>query len=138
MPLTRNRFWLGSQRKSARRRQVSWAWAEITPRPSRSSAISLSLSSACVIASARNALDVGAAGGELLLQPLEAAIEVINAIDRRFALGGERGDHQRNGCAQIGRHNRGAEQLVDALDDRRIAVELDAGAEPRELLDVHE
>ena len=40
--------------------------------------------------SALQPLDVGAAGGELLLEPLVAAVEVIDAVDRRVALGGER------------------------------------------------
>ena len=75
---------------------------------------------------------------ELLLQPLEAAIEVIDAVDHRFAFGRQRGDHQRDRGAQIGRHHRRAAQLLDALDDRRVAVEPDVRAEPRQFLHVHE
>ena len=35
---------------------------------------------------AREPRDVGAAGAELLFQPLEAAVEVVDAIDDRLAL----------------------------------------------------
>ena len=38
----------------------------------------------------RNALDRGAAAGELVLEPLEAAVEVIDAVDHGLALGRER------------------------------------------------
>ena len=56
----------------------------------------------------------------------------------RFAFGGERGDHQRNRGAQIGRHHRRALELGDAFDDGAVAFEPDMGAEPRQLLHVHE
>src|SRR5580658_6134268 len=49
-----------------------------------------------------------AAAAELVLQPLEAAIEVIDAVDDGFAFGGERGDDQRDRRAQVGRHHRRA------------------------------
>src|SRR3981189_1803795 len=43
-----------------------------------------------------DALDGGAAGGELVLQPLEAAVEVIDAIDHGLAFSRERGDDERD------------------------------------------
>ena len=43
----------------------------------------------------RSRLDLGAAGGELLLEPLVAAVEVVDAVDDRLALGGEPGEDQR-------------------------------------------
>ena len=73
-----------------------------------------------------DALDRGAAGGELVLQPLEAAVEVIDAVDHGLALGGERGDDERHRGAQIGRHHRRALEPLDALDGRGLAVELDS------------
>jgi hypothetical protein len=44
--------------------------------------------------SSADALDLAAAAGELVLQPLEAAVEMIDAVDHGLALGGERADHQ--------------------------------------------
>ena len=46
------------------------------------------------LALARKPFDMGAAVAELLLDALEAAVEVIDAADHRFALGGEAGDDQ--------------------------------------------
>ena len=43
-----------------------------------------------------DALDFGAAAAQLLLQPLEAAIEMIDAVDRRLAARGERGNDKRD------------------------------------------
>ncbi len=88
--------------------------------------------------SAADALDRGAAGGELVLQPLEAAVEVIDAVDHGLAFRRERGDHERDRGAQVGRHDRRALEHVDTFDGRALAVELDAGAKPRQLLHVHE
>jgi hypothetical protein len=39
---------------------------------------------------------------------------------------------------QVGRHHGRAGQAGDAVDDRGVAVDLDAGAEPHQLVDVHE
>ena len=39
--------------------------------------------------SAGEPLDVGAAAGELFLEPLEAAIEMIDAVDHGLAVGHE-------------------------------------------------
>lgn len=84
------------------------------------------------IRSAADALDIRAAG-RLLLQPLKAAIQMIDAVDHRFAFGRERGDHQRHRGA--GRSpspaRRGSRR---ALDRRRLAVQRDARAEPGQLL----
>ena len=85
-----------------------------------------------------DAFDRRAAAGELVLEPLEAAVEMIDAVDHGLALGRERGDHQRHRGAQIGRHHRRALQALDALDGRGLAVEMDAGAEPRQFLHMHE
>jgi hypothetical protein len=40
--------------------------------------------------------DLRAAGGELLLEPLIAAVEVIDAVDGGLALGGKAGQDQRH------------------------------------------
>src|ERR1700722_9395534 len=109
----------------------------MTPRPSRSSAISLS-ACARAIALTRDARDVGAAGAELLFQSLEAAVEVVDAIDDRLPFRRKAGDNERNRGAQVGRHHWRAAQAFDAADHGRVAVELDVSAEASELLDVHE
>src|SRR5581483_3326331 len=88
--------------------------------------------------SAADALDRGAAGAELVLEALEAAVEMIDAVHHRLAFGGERGDDQRHRGAQIRRHHRRALQLLDALDGGGLAIEMNARAEPRQLLHVHE
>ena len=49
---------------------------------------------------ARKPLDMGAALAELLLDALEAAVEVIDPADHGFALGGKPGDDQRHRSAQ--------------------------------------
>ena len=79
-----------------------------------------------------------AAGVELVFQALEAAVEVIDAVDHGLAFRRQRGDHQRHRGAQVGRHHRRALELAAALDGGGLAVELDAGAEPRQLLHMHE
>src|SRR5215813_3941003 len=50
-------------------------------------------------------LDPRAQGLELLLQRLVATIEVIHARDLRVAAGGEPGQHERSGGAQVGGHH---------------------------------
>src|SRR5499433_4022297 len=87
---------------------------------------------------AADALDRGAAGRELILQPLEAAVEVIDAVDDGLALGRQRGDDERDRSAQIGGHHRRALERAYTLDGGAFAVELDVGAEPHQLLHVHE
>src|SRR5260221_8955422 len=108
----------------------------MTPRPSRSSAISLSACARPAIALARKRGDVGAAGAELLSQPLEAAVEVIDAIDDRLPFRRKTCDDERNGGAEVGRHHGRAAQALDAADHGRVAVELDLRAEAGELLDM--
>src|SRR5262249_6042183 len=87
--------------------RASCTWAEITERSSASRAISLSraaidLTSKTLVA---DALDRSAAGRQLFLQPLEAAVEMIDAVDHGLAFGGKPGDDQRYRGAQIGRHD---------------------------------
>src|SRR5262245_15989131 len=88
--------------------------------------------------SAADPLDGRAAGGELVLQPLEAAVEMVDPIDHGLAFGGKGGDHQRHRGAQIGGHHRRALEPLDSGDGGALAVELDARAEPCQLLHVHE
>src|SRR5690348_11007216 len=87
---------------------------------------------------AADAGDVGAAAGELVFQPLEAAVEVVDAVDHGLALGRKAGDDQRDRRAQIGRHHGRAPQPFDAFDRRGFAVKVNARPEPGELLHVHE
>src|SRR5262249_39087179 len=75
---------------------------------------------------------------ELVLDPLEAAVEMVDAVDHGLALGGETGDDQRHRGAEVGRHHLGAPEPVDAGDGGDLAIEMDVSAEPGELLHVHE
>src|SRR5437763_5163894 len=77
-----------------------------------------------------DALDRGAAGRELVLQPLEAAVEVVDAVDHGLALGRERGDDERDRGAQIGGHVRRALELALAFDGGAFAIEMDMRAQP--------
>src|SRR5262249_30693440 len=88
--------------------------------------------------SAADPLDRRAAGGELVLQPLEAAVEMVDPVDHGLAFGGESGNHQRDRGTQIGGHHRRALEPLDPGDGGTFAVELDARAEPGEFLHVHE
>src|SRR5258708_34902864 len=65
-------------------------------------------------------LAVGTAGGALLLEPLVATGEVIGAIDRGAAYGGESRDGMRHRVAQIGRHHPGDELPRHPLQPRRL------------------
>src|SRR6202140_2683811 len=83
------------------------------------------------------AMNARAERGELFLDPLVTAIEVVDAIDDRLSFRDQSGDDEARGCAQIGRHDRGAGERAHALDDRRIAFDLDVGAETLQFLHVH-
>ena len=71
-------------------------------------------------------LDVGADGAQLGFHPVVAAVEVVDALDQRLALGDEAGDHQAGRGAQVGRHHGRARQPRHAVHDRGVAVDLDA------------
>src|SRR5437762_8181393 len=81
-------------------------------------------------ASTAEPFDGGAAGGKLVFQPLEATIEMIDAIDHGLAFGSQRSNHQRDGGTQIGRHDRRPFERVNSLNGGALATELDARAEP--------
>src|SRR5215831_4509922 len=85
-----------------------------------------------------DALDGGAAGRELVLEPLEAAVEMIDAVDDGLALGRKRRNDERDRGTQIGGHDRRALERAHALDGGALAVELDMRSEPHQLLHVHE
>src|SRR5437870_4378319 len=79
------------------------------------------LTQRCVLHRVRDTLsaetfDGGAAGGKLVFEPLEAAVEMIDAVDHGLAFGSQRGNHQRDGGAQIGGHDRRSFECVDPLD----------------------
>src|SRR3954468_3588127 len=86
----------------------SWIAAEMTPRSSASSAESLSLPvmvpavrrgarrRRANLSSSLQPLDLGTAGGELLLQPLVAAVEVVDAVQGRLARRRKACDRQRH------------------------------------------
>src|SRR5438034_4150081 len=74
--------------------------------------------------------DARAAGRQLLLDPLIAAVEMIDAVDDRLAAGDETRDDQRYRSAQIGRHDRRAGQPGHAAYQGGGAVDIDVGAHP--------
>src|SRR5574343_1401483 len=80
----------------------------------------------------------GAKARQLFLDPLVTAVEVVNAVDQRFALGDQGGDDQRSRGAQVGGHHGGAFQAIDAADDDVVALDLDVGPEAHQFVDVHE
>src|SRR3954468_22994596 len=84
----------------------------------------------------RDSLDRRAAGKKLVLQPLEAAVEMVDAVDHRLAFRRKPRNEERDGRPQIGRHPRRAGKLLDAVDRSGVAVEMDPGAEPRQFLHV--
>src|SRR5450830_638909 len=85
-----------------------------------------------------NPLDAGTELGQLLLDALVAAVQVVDALDHGFPLGHQPGDHQAGGGPQIGRHHRGAVELRHAFDYRRVSGDLDVGAHALQLERVHE
>src|SRR3954454_15403862 len=111
----------------------------MTARSSASRAISLSR--AVTIRSSNSvadALDRGAAGRQLFLEPLEAAVQVIDAVDHGLAFSGQSRNHQRYRSAQVRRHHVRAPQFRDPVNGGGFAVEMNTGAEPRQFLHVHE
>src|SRR5258705_11457317 len=140
MPIT-SRFSCCRQMMSEAWTRASWTCAEITARSSASSAISLSgefIRCNTREISVADALDRRAASRQFLLQPLKAAVEMIDAVDHGLAFGGEPCDYQRHRGAQIGRHHGRAARCCGAVDGRGLAVERDFSAEPRQLLHMHE
>src|ERR1700722_6309540 len=119
--------------------RASWMCAEMTARSSASSAINLSWAvTACTSNLSADALDGGAAGRQFVLKPLETSVEMIDAVDHGLAFRGKPCDHQRHRCPQVGRHDRRAAQLGNALDGGGLAVETNPRAEPRQFLHMHE
>src|SRR5712692_1851260 len=88
--------------------------------------------------SSMNPLDARAELRELLLDALVAAIEVIDSIDPRFALGNQTRDDEARRRAQVGRHDGCALQLADSAHDRRISRDLDVGAQALHFQGMHE
>ena len=62
-----------------------------------------------------DALDVRAELAQFFVEMLVAAIDVIDAADLGDAVGFQSREDQRGGGAQIARHDRCAEELIDAL-----------------------
>src|SRR5260370_1138483 len=107
-----------------------WIWIQ-TWMPATSAGMTM-------MGSAGQPLDRRAAASELFLQPLETTVEVVDAIDDGFALGGQRRDHQRHRGPQVRCHDRRTLELRDAFNGGALAVEMDARTKPRQLADMHE
>src|SRR5690606_24944436 len=85
----------------------------------------------------RYALYVGAQRAQFLFHAFVAAIQVIDAIYGGLALGGQAGDHQAGGGAQVRRHDGGARERFHPGDHGGIAFDIDACAHAREFGRVH-
>src|SRR6188472_318704 len=70
---------------------------------------------------------------ELVFQPFEAAVEMIDPIHYGLALGCQSRDHERHRGAEIGRHYRCAAQAIHALDGGLLTVQRNSRAEPCQL-----
>ena len=86
----------------------------------------------------RNPFDVGAEGAQLRLHPVVTAVQMVDAVDHGLSVGDQAGDHQAGRCAQIGRHDAGAGELLDTLHHRSASVDLDLRAQAHQFVDVHE
>src|SRR4051812_35470517 len=84
------------------------------------------------------ASDAGAQLAQALLDVLVAAVQVVDAIDDRLALGHEPGDDEARRGAQVGGHHGRAGKPVHAVDHGRVSLSLDARAQAAQLLHVHE
>jgi hypothetical protein len=73
-----------------------------------------------------------------LLDLLVAAVDVVDAVDPRRALGDQRCQNEGRRRAQVARHDGRALQLAHALDDGRRAFLADAAAHAVQLTDVQE
>lgn len=82
--------------------------------------------------------DIEAAGAQLVFHPLETAIQVIDAADRRLTFGHKTGDDQRHGGAKVRRHDRRALQPLDAAHHGLACMDGDVRAQARQFRRVHE
>src|SRR5215467_12760788 len=79
-----------------------------------------------------------AAAHEFFLEPLKAAIEMIDAVDHGLALRCKGGNHKRHRGTEVSRHHRRALEAINALDRSGLTVKLNARAKARKLLHMHE
>src|SRR5258708_6838547 len=84
------------------------------------------------------ALDARPESGQLGLERLVAAVEMVDALDLRLSFGNERGDDQAGRGPQVGRHHGGALQALDASHQRRVALDRDIGPPALQLERMHE
>ena len=69
-------------------------------------------------------LNLRAQGTQLIFQMLVAAVDEMDVVDVRHALGHQARDHQRRTCAQVGGRHRAAHELGHTLDDGDAIVDL--------------
>src|SRR5688572_17983383 len=74
-------------------------------------------------------LDPRAQLAEPNLEPLVAAVEVVDPIDDRLAPGDEAGDDQARGGAQVGGHDVRPGERLHAMHHRGIALDVDMRAQ---------
>src|ERR1035437_5960826 len=83
-------------------------------------------------------LNVRTQAAQLGLHLIVTPIQMINALHRGLSVCHQAGNHQAGGGPQISRHNTGAGELFYPFNQRHLAVNLDVGAQPHQLIDVHE
>ena len=84
-----------------------------------------------------HALDVRAELAQFFVEMFVAAIDVIDAADLGHAIGLQARQDERGGGAQIARHDRRADQSIDALDHRGRAFDLHVRAHALQFRDMH-
>ena len=72
---------------------------------------------------ALQAADLRPAGAELLFEALEAAVQVVDAVDDRLAPRREACDHERHRRAKVGRHHLRPLQFGHAGHGRELALD---------------
>src|SRR5690606_1996575 len=136
-----------SHRMSLHRRTASCRATEMICRSSSSSATSrkggvpscsgLSWLVSVLIVLARKATNPGAAGAQLLFQTFEAAVEMVDPANGRFALRDQSGDDQAHRGAQVRRHDLRALQTFNAPHPRLPAVNRNVCAETGQFRCMH-
>src|SRR5690606_896149 len=66
---------------------------------------------------ARHAANLGTQQLELLFDALVAAVDVVDAVDQRIAVGNQRRQHQAGRGAQVGGHDRRTLETIHPGDD---------------------
>src|SRR6185437_11780202 len=83
-----------------------------------------------------NALDVGAEPSQLFFQPLIAAVQMMNAADKRFPFGRQAGQNQGGTRTQVAGGDVGGDEIRGPVDRGAIAGMINLGAKAPQLFDM--